>query len=143
MRHLLNSPDDICYAERSFSIMRRIASGQSNVTERPHHRGTWTVQLYSSGGTNVHPPSNTCFLAPTPLSIPNGISIGSAVFAQLTPECYCLCSLQWAARPPPSKLSLCIDGSGPHLIHDSLGPSKPTTQMAFRSVQPFLQGLML
>jgi len=31
-------------------------------------------------------PSNTCFLGPTPLRIPNGISIASAVFAQLTAD---------------------------------------------------------
>jgi len=29
--------------------------------------------------------------------------------------------------------------SGPHLTHSSLGPSKPTTQTACRSVQPLLQ----
>jgi len=29
---------------------------------------------------------------------------------------------------------------GPHLIHGSLGPPKLITQMASRSVQPFLQG---
>jgi len=28
----------------------------------------------------------------------------------------------------------------PHLIHDSLGPSEPTTQTASQSIQPFLQG---
>jgi len=30
------------------------------------------------------PQSDTCFLVPTPVQIPNGISIGSAVFARLT-----------------------------------------------------------
>jgi len=40
------------------------------------------------------------FLASTPLSIPNGISIGSAVFAQLTAGRRYI--LQWTARPPIS-----------------------------------------
>jgi len=52
-----------------------LTSGQSRLTERPHRRRTWTVQLYSSGGANVHP---------IRVSNPNGISIGSAVFAGLT-----------------------------------------------------------
>jgi len=44
------------------------------------------------------PQSNTCFIGPSPLSVPNGISIGSAVFAQLTAEL--LYALQWAASFP-------------------------------------------
>jgi len=31
----------------------------------------------------------------------------------------------------------------PHLTHDSLFPSKPTTQTPFRSVQPFSQGSLV
>jgi len=57
----------------------------------PHCRHTWTVQLYSPGGANVLTrtltltPSNACFLGPPECtSGPNGISIGSAVFAGLT-----------------------------------------------------------
>jgi len=42
------------------------------------------VQSYSPGCANVHPPSNTCFFRPIGVHIPNGIFIGSAVFAQLT-----------------------------------------------------------
>jgi len=45
---------------------------------------------------------NTRFLGPTQFQSPNGISIGSAVFAQLTAELPY--TLQLAARP--SKLSL-------------------------------------
>jgi len=33
------------------------------------------------------PPSNKCFLGTTQVHNPNGISIGSAVFAQLTADC--------------------------------------------------------
>ena len=43
------------------------------MTKRPHRRRTWTVQLYSLGGANVHPPSNICFLGP-PESIPHTAS---------------------------------------------------------------------
>jgi len=40
-------------------------------------------------------------------------------------------------RPfPPSKLPLSMGRSGPHLIHGSLGPPEPSTQMASWSVQP-------
>jgi len=55
-------------------------------------------------------PSNTCFIGPTRVHNPNGILISSAVFAQLTVECPY--TLQWAV-PSPSKLPLCMVGSGP------------------------------
>jgi len=35
------------------------------------------------------------------------------------------------------KIALPIRGSRPHIIHDALGPPKPTTEMASRLVQPF------
>ena len=44
---------------------------------------------------------------------PNGTSIGSAIFAQMTAEC--LYTLQWFACFP-SKLSLPMLASGPHLM---------------------------
>jgi len=44
-------------------------------------------------------PSNTRFLPPIPAHNPNGISIGSAVFAQMTVECPY--TLQWDAQSPP------------------------------------------
>jgi len=46
-------------------------------------------------------------------------------------------------RPFPQKLPLPTGRSGPHLIHDSLGPSEPTTQTASRSVQLFLHGPLM
>jgi len=84
------------------------------------------VQWYSLGDANVHPP-NTCFLQPTLVQIPNVISIGSAVFAQVVAESRY--TLQQAALsplklhnlgqsvpvlysgppfPPPSKLPICM-----------------------------------
>jgi len=54
-------------------------------------------------------PSNTWFLAPTWVHFPNGISIGSVIFAQLTAECRY--TLQWAApfrlKIVPSLMDVC------------------------------------
>jgi len=49
------------------------------------------------------PPSNTCFLGPTQVHIPNGISINSATFAQLMAET--TYTFQWAV-PFPLKISI-------------------------------------
>jgi len=61
---------------------------------------------------------------------PNGILIGSSVFAQLPAKCHRAC------RAFPLKISPSSGGPGPHLIRGSLGPS--VSQMASPSVQPFL-----
>jgi len=56
---------------------------------------------------------------------PNGTSIGSAVFAQMTAEC------PYTGLPvSPSKLFLPMLASGPHITQGSLGPSESGTQMA-------------
>ena len=61
---------------------------------------------------------------------PNGISIGSAVFAEMTAECPFTME-----RPfPSSKLPLSCGELDPH---GSLGPPKSSTQTVFRLVQPF------
>ena len=75
-------------------------------------------------------PPNTWFLGPTRVLNQNGISIGSAVFAQLTPERPYLTM----GHPPPENCPFPW-GSGPHLIHDSLGPFEPITQTASGLVQ--------
>jgi len=81
-------------------------------------------------------PCNTwCFLS-IRVHNPNGTSIGSAVFAQMTAEC--LYTLQWFACFP-SKLPLPMLSSRPHLILGSLSPPESATQMATWSFQPFLQ----
>jgi len=49
------------------------------------------------------PPSNTWSLGPTQVHITNSISIGSAIFEQLTQSPY---TLQWATLFPPKKLPL-------------------------------------
>jgi len=53
---------------------------------------------------------------------PNGTSIGSAMFAQMTAEC--------SFTGFPSKLLLPMLASGPHVIHGSLAPTEYGTQMA-------------
>jgi len=79
-------------------------------------------------------PSNTCFVRPTLLSITDGISIGSAVFAGLTAECHY--TLQWAA-PFALEIAPFNGYLDPHLIRDFLSPREPTTQTASRSLQAF------
>jgi len=91
----------------------------------------------SHGGSVPHPISGS--LGP-PDSASQMASIGSAVFAQFTAE-YPY-TLQQAA-PFPQKLPFPWEGSGPHLIHGSLGPPESSTQTASWSVQLFLQGSLL
>jgi len=63
----------------------------------------------------------------TRVHIPNRISIGSDIFAQLTPER--LRTLLWASlyHPPiyPSKLPVPMVGSRPHMIHRAYPSPKP------------------
>jgi len=66
---------------------------------------------------------------------PNGKSIGSAVSA--THSSRQKVPLFYKGQPFPTKLPILIGDLDPHLIHDSLGKSEPTIQMASRSVQPF------
>jgi len=70
-------------------------------------------------------PSNTCFLGTTRVHNPNGVSIGSAVFAQIAVEVPY--SLQWTA-PFPSKLPLRMRESESHLIRGSLSPPESIYQ---------------
>jgi len=68
-----------------------------------------------------------------------GISIGSAIFAQMTAGCPY--TLQWDISFL-KKLPLPMGDldPNPHLTHGSLGPPESSTQTASQSVQPFLQG---
>jgi len=75
------------------------------------------------------------FTGPTPLSITNGISIGSAIFAQLTAESlYFTMGHCFRFKIAPSH-----GGSGPHLIHGSLGPHEYIPQRESQLIQLFLQ----
>jgi len=80
------------------------------------------------------PPSNAWCFGPMRAHNPNGTSIGSAVFAQMTAERPY--TLHWFARFP-LKIALSHGGSRPHAIHGSLGPPESWTQTATRSFQPF------
>jgi len=73
----------------------------------------------SHGGSRLL--SNAWFLGSTRLSIPNGISIGSAVFAQLTADSHY--TLQWAPFSP--KMSFSMRYLHPHPIHDYMAHSRP------------------
>jgi len=64
-------------------------------------------------------PSNTWFLGPILAQNPNGISIGSTVFAEMTVECPHTLQRDTSS---PLKIAHSHGGSGPHLIHGSLSP---------------------
>jgi len=90
----------------------------------------------------MHSP-NSCFLGPTRVQIPSAISIGTAIFAQLTAECpYAPILYNGPSTPAPSPLKIVPSpshgGSARHLIHHGfMGPPKSSTQTTSRSVQPF------
>jgi len=96
---------------------------------RPDRRRTWTVEWYSPGGATVHHTWYILLPWSHPSPIPNGISIGSAIFEQLTAVSHCT-----SQQPHLFTLKIVIShgASGPHLIHDTLGPFKPTSQTASR-----------
>jgi len=85
-------------------------------------------------GTTCRIRLNLCILRPTRVHNPNGTSICSAVFAQLTAES--TYNLYWT--PLSTRISPSNGRSKPHVKHDALGPCEPTTQTAPRSVQPCL-----
>jgi len=78
-------------------------------------------------------PSNTCFLGSIRVHNPNGISIGSAVFAQLMAQSCRRCHVCPSPQNCPSH-----GESEPHLIRCSMGPPDSASQTASRSVQPFM-----
>jgi len=84
--------------------------------------------------------SNMCLLGPTRVHIPNGISIGSAVFAQLTAESPY--SLQWAA-PFPVKIAPLAWGSGPLFNAWFCGPTRVCIPKDISIDSAFLQGSRL
>jgi len=79
-------------------------------------------------------------LGPMRANNPNGTSISSSVFAQMTAECpYTLqCFDRFPLNTAPSH-----GGIWPYVIHGSLSPPKSSTQMAIRSLQPFLHGSLV
>jgi len=94
------------------------------INKRPLRIGIWA-------------PYRTCFVEPNRVYNTNGISIGSAVHAQLAADSPILYN-----GPFPQN---CIFpwGLWTHLTRCSLGPPEYSTQTTSRSVQPFLQGSLL
>jgi len=90
--------------------------------------------MIANSHENICTPCNAWFLGSTRLSIPNSISIASAILHRSRQKVPILYNWRTFPQTAPSH-----GGTGSHLIHDSLRLSKPTTtQMASRSVQPFL-----
>ena len=104
-------------------------SDQSNwqqATSLPHMDGSMVFSRWLQCAS----PPNTYFLGPTRLQIPNGIAIGSAVFAQLTAECPYI--LKRAALSP-FKIAPSRGGFGLPSNTSFLGPKpKFSTQTASR-----------
>ena len=84
-----------------------------------------------------HWESNTCFLGLTQVHGLNGSLIGLCKAHGRHP------TLHNGPPLPPLKLRLCMGDLDPHLIYDSLGPPKSSTQTVCRSVQWFTQGSRL
>jgi len=81
-------------------------------------------------------PSNRWFPGPTQLSIPNCISIGTAVLHSSQHRVRILYNGPWFSL----KLPLHVGDLRPHLTRDSLAPPESISQTASRMVQPFFQG---
>jgi len=93
----------------------------------PYQEASWSIQLF---GYNT-----PTFALSRWTNNPNSKSIGSAVFAQLAAgSAY---TLQWV--PLSTRIAPSNGGSGPHVIHGSLGPPEFWTQTTTRSLQSFLQ----
>ena len=78
-----------------------------------------------SGWALAHILVTSWFLGSTWIHIPNGISIGSVDFEQLTAGS----PYKFTMGHPfsPSKLHVCMGDLGPHVTHGSLGPSELQT----------------
>jgi len=88
-----------------------------------------------NGIRQFNTPPSTRFLGSTRILNPNGISIGSTVFAHLTAKNpYTL-----ERAPFSSKTALPMGDLDPHIIHGFLGPPKSSTQTASQLVQLYLQ----
>jgi len=112
----------IAWPEKNPRIKQRVAS--YHTTKVIAHKVSYSklhpkIGCHGNVPQHLWTPSNTWFLWPIPAHNPNGMLIGSVVFAHMTAECPYI--LHWDA-PFPSKLLLPMGRSRPHLIHGSLGP---------------------
>jgi len=106
-----------------------MTNGQNNLTKRPHHRRNGRFNRIRQVAI-LCTPSNICFLGSIRVHIPNGILIGSAVFALLTAKCpYTL-----QCFPCPLKIAYSHVELGPIQY---VVPPESTTQTASRLVERF------
>ena len=87
------------------------------------------------------PPSNTWFPGPTQVLNPNGISIGSAVFAQMTAECPVPILYNGMPLSPPQNCPFPWGDMDPHLIHGSLAHPSPQPKWHLDRFSHFITGL--
>jgi len=123
----LNVPNSISIGSAVFAEL---------TAERPYMGHPFPSKLAPFYG-EIWTASNTWFLGPIRALNTNGISIGSAVFAQLTAV-----SLYFTmGRPFPSKLPLPVGICTPsNLIHGSFGHPSPQPKGHLDRSKPFLQG---
>jgi len=123
-----NNRPHLCTYYRPCGLI--ITSGQSNlITGRiaaAHGRFSGIRQV-----APVRNPPNICFLGPTRVQIPNCISIGSAVFSQLTAE------RNYFIMDRLFPLKIALSYAGDPESH-SFGSSEPATQTTSRLVLSFL-----
>jgi len=111
--------------ENAYSRQGRVWSGMPGHVLSPKNCSIACISLTS----------NTRFHRPTRILNPNGISIDSAVFAQLMAKC------PYAYNELPFPLKIAASHGGiwtPYNMHDFLGPSEPTTQMTSLLFYSFL-----
>ena len=116
----------IPYAANATATLQRRLQMLLNGLDNPRK-----LPLLSGGSA---PPSNTWFHRPTRVFLQDGISIGSAVFAQLTVECPY--TVQWTAMFSPQNCPFPLGDR----VSVVLRPPQSSSQTASRSVQPFLYG---
>ena len=113
-----------------------IRSTRRSRPKRRHRHRIWTVQSYSSGCANVHPPSDTSFLGANPRPQPK------RHLYRFSHSCTAHCRLFLyftKGRPFPLKIT---PSQGIWTPSNTwfLGPPVSIIQTASRSVQPLLQG---
>ena len=128
----------VCYSlytdiEKKDLKNQSITSCQSNFT-KGHSAAThgWFNSIQQVAPVCTPP---NMFPWPTRVLIQNGISIGSTIFCTAYGRVSLYLTLGRSSLPQNCPFPW--RDLGTHIIHDSLGPSKPTTQMASTSVQLF------
>jgi len=119
-----------------WGLSRRTSTiGQCNLTE------SWRIATAHERFNGIRQVASVCTTSnaslPTRIHNPNGISIDSAVFEQITALRQRVAIIYNGPPPTPLKLPHFIEDLDPHLIHGSLGPPEFSNQTAPWSVEPF------